>query len=447
MQFSVIKLLSSLLYFFRKISYTSNMSDKQEHEGRSFIREKIVPRKNLKRVIIYVLSALGLGLVFGVVAAMAYFTTADLLEEKPETQPSQIIIVRDDTTETASETSERNEDTSESAQDTSDTGGSPAIEPDVVTEETEPEMTLRDIYEKIRAGMVEIMITRTEGTDLFDNTLKNHIRTFGVIVSEAREYLYVLADGTNILEDDTITIDMNGYVVYPKILKKDEITKMCILRFSKRSFEGDYALLPLGNSFHLNVSDKIYMAGAPLMVNGEVNEGIITNIQADLPAVDGYLSLIYTSMKRIQGGSGFLFNEEGEILGWISDYTMIQGTDTAAAAGISGLMDLLKDLLSGQDTAFLGIKCREVSEYEAYVDEVASGFYIQEVMENSPAFLGGLQVGDRLVSVDGNAISGNHILQIRMRDLKPEQEISVVVERLTSEGYEPLELTVTVGKR
>ena len=97
--------------------------------------------------------------------------------------------------------------------------------------------------------------------------------------------------------------------------------------------------------------------------------------------------------------------------------------------------------------AFQSVRCREISEYESLINGIPAGLYIEEVEEDSPAFSGGLHAGDCMTSLNGYTISGNHILQVRMDDLLPGQEVPVIVERLTPDGYEPLELRIIMGSR
>ncbi|MBQ9872534.1 MAG: serine protease [Eubacterium sp.] len=452
------------------------MEKKEENRERSFINEKIVPRSHMKKILLSILGAMGLGLVFGVVAALAFFTSADLLEGRTETQPSQIIIIRDDTTEappeeTAVSSAESTTATEETS--TEDAGTEPGDGSDAEKqsetekesrpaepEKTEPEKTeppeteppedksLKTVYKKIRNAIVNVRITGNMGTDWFNSERVKNLETFGVIIQETEDYVFVLTDSANIGEEDVITIDINGYLVYATVRGRDERTHICVLRLAKTQFQGPITVMPLGNSLHMENGDTVYMAGAPFKITGAVGEGVVTNVLMPVPVTDGYKQVIYTDMAGAAGGSGILFSPDGEILGWISDAAGAPEESVLTAAGISPLKYLIEDAMSGVETAFLGFTCQEVSPYDARMYEIEEGFYVSAVEENSPAFLAGIQPGDRIRAIDGNPLSSNRTLQVRIDvQMDPEDVIEVELERMTAEGYEPLTLYVTAGSR
>ena len=440
------------------------MEKKEENRELSFINEKIVPRSHMKKILLSILGAMGLGLVFGVVAALAFFTSADLLEGRTETQPSQIIIIRDDTTEappeeTAVSTTESSKATEESSTEDPEASSEAASETEKQTEteksstepaETEPpeDKSLKAVYKKIRNAIVNVRITRNMGTDWFNSERVKNLETFGVIIQETDDYVFVLTDSSNIEEEDVITIDINGYLVYAAVRGRDERTHICVLRLAKTQFQGPITVMPLGNSLHMENGDTVYMAGAPFKITGAVGEGVVTNVLMPVPVTDGYKQVIYTDMAGAAGGSGILFSPDGEILGWISDAAGAPEESVLTAAGISPLKYLIEDAMSGVETAFLGITCQEVNPYDARMYDIEEGFYISAVEENSPAFLAGIQPGDRIRAIDGNPLSSNRTLQVRIDvQMDPEDVIEVELERMTAEGYEPLTLYVTAGSR
>ena len=68
-----------------------------EQKKRSFVREHIVPRKNTKRIILTVLSTIGLALLFGAIAGVAFFVSQDILDGNSVTEaPPTVSISRDE---------------------------------------------------------------------------------------------------------------------------------------------------------------------------------------------------------------------------------------------------------------------------------------------------------------------------------------------------------------
>ena len=71
--------------------------NQNEEKKRSFVREHIVPRKNTKKIILTILSTIGLALLFGAIAGVAFFVSQDILDGNTVTQaPPTISISPDD---------------------------------------------------------------------------------------------------------------------------------------------------------------------------------------------------------------------------------------------------------------------------------------------------------------------------------------------------------------
>ena len=71
--------------------------NQNEEKKRSFVREHIVPRKKTKKIILTILSTIGLALLFGAIAGVAFFVSQDILDGNNGTEvPPTVSISRDE---------------------------------------------------------------------------------------------------------------------------------------------------------------------------------------------------------------------------------------------------------------------------------------------------------------------------------------------------------------
>ena len=72
-------------------------NNQNEQKKRSFVREHIVPRKNTKKILLTILSTIGLALLFGAIAGVAFFVSQDILDGNNATDaPPVVTISRDE---------------------------------------------------------------------------------------------------------------------------------------------------------------------------------------------------------------------------------------------------------------------------------------------------------------------------------------------------------------
>lgn len=161
----------------------------------------------------------------------------------------------------------------------------------------------------------------------------------------------------------------------------------------------------LGDSSTLQVSDEVIVAG-----HGGLDHAIKTSIIAKREFA-GYWEYvldeaIFTSPAHPNWGGAGLIDSDGKLAG-IGSLLVQQVTESGQQSGANMIVpiDLLKPILddlrmygkrSGPVRPWLGFLIQEVSHHL-----VVSGLY-----DDCPAELAGLQVGDVIREVDGEAVSG-----------------------------------------
>lgn len=307
-------------------------------------------------------------------------------------------------------------------------------------------LSLREMYDSVSGGFVTVTVRDHEATDLFGKPVTRRHDQFGVLILETEDYLYILTDGTGIDATSEVSVTYGNRKAAMAVYERDLLTNMAVLRARKEDFGNGYTVIPLGNSFSVSAAEYVWMAGSPDGNPGSVDYGVVSYVDSMDEVTDGYRQLFITNMQRVVGGSAVLFNQNCEIIGWISDYSC--GTSNRVyAAGISPLKYVIEDLCSGISTAYLGVQCLTVNVEKAVETGLSTGLYVENVEQNSPAYMMGIQPGDRIVSINETSINNSRSLQLVMDELQSGKEIILMIERQGRDGEEPLRIALFVGKR
>ena len=452
-------------------------------EGRSFIHERIVPRKNYKKVILVIAGTIGVAVLFGAIAGLTFFVSQNVLGANSETPAPAIIIARDDTAEeetvTVTEAEETEEpetqteeetEPSETAESTEteeteaesgasgedetgegETGSSEAVTETETAEttaaHTEPVHDIHTVYEEVYPAFVPVLITRSGGTDSFDSQILNRDESFAVLVAQTATMAFALTAYQEGMEEAAITLNVNDTAVQGELYQKDLLKNLCVIKIEKDGIKGEIQTIQLGNSINLGVAEDVYMIGAPMGQILGVDAGIVTYYASCVDTTDGYEQLFYTNMTRMPGGTAALLNKYGQMIGWVSDGSCGAEKTTVIAYGISPLKYLIEDMCSGADTAYLGVNCVLVRDMDEALLNIPAGLYVREVVPDSPAYAAGIQTGDRITGMNGKNIIDSHTLQICMDRLKPGSEATVEIMRYNGAEYVPMTVTAVTDSR
>lgn len=165
----------------------------------------------------------------------------------------------------------------------------------------------------------------------------------------------------------------------------------------------------IGDSDTLAVGETVVAVGNPLgELGGTVTGGMISALNRSVNVENTTMSLIQTDASVSPGNSGgALFNMNGELVGIVnakSDSDSAEGLGFAIP--VNTAYDVAMELIeSGYVTGRpqLGISVIDASQAANYGLN-GTGLYIVEVSEGSGAEKAGLQVGDRIVSIDNTAV-------------------------------------------
>ncbi|MCB0958543.1 MAG: trypsin-like peptidase domain-containing protein, partial [Acidimicrobiales bacterium] len=200
----------------------------------------------------------------------------------------------------------------------------------------------------------------------------------------------------------------------------------------------------LGSSANLLVGDPVVAIGNALNLGGDpsVTSGIVS--AKDRAIDDGTIALdhlIQTDAAINPGNSGGpLVNADGHVVG--INTAIIQGAQNIGfSIAIDSVKDLIEELKAGggdltADTAILGVSSIDVDSPDldqSVKDELgitaSTGAVVTAVDPDSAAGAAGIQEGDVIVEIDGQAVDGSGDATSIVRSHQPGDQVDVVLER------------------
>jgi S1-C subfamily serine protease len=199
----------------------------------------------------------------------------------------------------------------------------------------------------------------------------------------------------------------------------------------------------------VRIGDEVLAIGYALDLDGDptVTAGIVSSLGRTLASETGALKgLIQTDAAISSGNSGGpLVNALGQVVGI---NTLVSSTDIGStsnglgfaisAAELLPAIDQLRAQASGQQTAagYLGVILERRKDG-------GSGALVTKVSADSGAAKAGIKVGDVVVAVNGQPITGQAALVATIRSLAPGADAKVSLVR----DGKPVDVTATLGQR
>jgi len=272
----------------------------------------------------------------------------------------------------------------------------------------------------------------------------------GIIIDEDGYILtnsHVVSDGTA----ETISVGLaDGRELTGEVLWNDKSIDLAIVKIEATGLTA----AELGDSDEINIGSYAVAIGNPLGLDFErsVTAGVISGLNRTITISDGQTettmdNLIQTDAAINSGNSGGpLLNAKGQVIG-INSAKAQSGESLGFAIPINTAIPIIESVLeSGSfQRVYLGIKGGSVAEYQAaYPDEeLASdkGVIISDFLKDSPAKAAGLEQGDIIVAVNGDAVDNMTDLITTLLKYQSGDKVSVKVVR----GDQTLTLKVTLS--
>lgn len=202
-------------------------------------------------------------------------------------------------------------------------------------------------------------------------------------------------------------------------------------------------VVTLGDSDVLQNGELAVAIGSPLgSFEGTITVGVVSGVERPMNNNGYSMNLIQTDASVNSGNSGgALINSFGEVIG-VVNAKISSAEGLGFAIPINSVKGIIESLIvNGKviDRPYLGVIVMYVSP-DSYFGAV-EGVFVNDFKEGGPGDQAGIEVGDRIVSMDGVEIKQSSDIILVRDSHKCGDSISVVVER----NGEKVELTLVIG--
>ena len=201
----------------------------------------------------------------------------------------------------------------------------------------------------------------------------------------------------------------------------------------------------LGSSKSLRSGQPVIVVGNPTGSNGSLLFGNLTSVTQTAELYDSSYNILTTDILKSSNGSGVVADWSGKIVGLLQEKTEVEGQDnTIQAYGISDVKDLIEHLSNNQDIVYMGIVGADVTTSISEQENIPIGVYVSEVSLDSPAITAGIQPGDIITEINGQAIVHRQDLVDTLLTCSSGQTVDVRYNRADASGYLDLPASVTL---
>ena len=414
----------------------------KDNDQFSFINEKIKEKPvNKKRLLMQAGFIALMAVVFGIIASLVFayfqpkFESLFYPEEEPVvTIPQDSVAVTELTEET--ETSEE-----------------PPLQQPQELEIADVQNVQNKLYAVGReANRFVVTVTGVKSdTDWFNNSYESRGQASGIIIADSGQELLILTERKVISDAQEVYVTfINDVTVEASMKHYDGNTGIAVLSVPRSEVDEDtmnaISVAKLGNSLTTMQGTMVIAVGSPLGTNYSILTGNITSTNNVISTIDNNYTVFTTDIVGSSSGSGVIINVNGEVIGLVmQDYGNEEDQTTLTALSISELKQLIEKLSNNQDIPYIGLGLTTVSAATAKEYDIPKGAYIKEVKMDSPALAAGLQSGDVITEMDGEAVYTVDSYESKLLALKPGDEVEIVVQRQGAEKYEEITCTVQVG--
>lgn len=265
----------------------------------------------------------------------------------------------------------------------------------------------------------------------------------GVIVSKDG---YIVTNSHVIENADEITVTIgNDTTEYnAKLVGKDADSDIAVIKIQGDNLKA----IKLGHSKELKIGDMIFAIGNPFGIGSTVTQGIISALNKNKVGINRYENYIQTDASINPGNSGgALVDSRGALIGINTAIISKSGGNNGIGFAIPVAMvkDVVKKLVAdGKVTrGYLGVAISDLDKSLSKVYNNKKGALVLDISPDTPAAKYGLKRGDLIYAINGKAIKDRTALQNVIASFKPNQKITLQVER----NRKNIELNIVLGNR
>ncbi len=248
---------------------------------------------------------------------------------------------------------------------------------------------------------------------------------------------------------DEIRVTLNdGRQIAATAIGIDPETELALLQLKEMH---DLPVAPTGDSNQMQVGDVVLAIGNPYDFGQTVTQGIVSATGRTSLGITAFEDFIQTDADINPGNSGgALINAYGQLVGINTANYSETGSGGSQGIGfaipINLTLDIMRELLlhGTVERGWLGIEAQALPPSAMETAGLThGGVLVAWVLRDGPAARAGLQPGDILTQINGQALNGpRHAIQV-IAGFRPGTEINLRVVR----GWDESSVRAKVGKR
>lgn len=251
--------------------------------------------------------------------------------------------------------------------------------------------------------------------------------------------------------DIVVTLD-DGTSLEAELVGSDESSDLAVIRVKDAS-SANLTPIEVGDSDALTVGEWVMAIGSPFGNEQSVSTGIVSALYRStaLPSTSGssiYANMIQTDAAINPGNSGgALVNDKGELIGINSVIESYSGSSSGVgfAIPVNYAIKIAEQIVDGKTPVhpYLGVSLATVNALNARQNglSVDAGAYVSDITADGPAAAAGIQKGDIITAVDGDAVASADGLIIELREHEVGDKVTMTVVR----GKDEVEVEVELG--
>lgn len=413
----------------------SEMNETPEY---SFLQEVIKDEvggtgKRKKRI----LCKIGVGIFIGLVACFTFSVFKPWVESRISGNPDEVTIPRD------------TKQTAENEADRSGKDGNGQKKDNY----SKSVKSLSDVAKKGKRSVVSLLVLTgaTIGNKEFVSESQS---VSGVLIADNGQELLILGPTMEVGETQQIQAtfcDGKKYQVTEK--KSDANLELTIYAVKESQLEEKTAksirLAALGSSYEVKKGDTTVLLGMLFGQGDAVGYGVLRSSTEKAERADGTYHILGAELAGFTGGSGIMFNRQGEVIGIICDAAGEDAKEELMHAyAISDIKDVMQFLANGESVPYIGIHATDVSENIAEDRRIPRGIYVDKVEADSPAMRAGIQSGDVLTAIGGTDIENfEQYHELLMEEKEGTHLLIKGYRRGAKDQYVAVHFNATVGNK
>lgn len=413
----------------------SEMNETPEY---SFLQEVIKDEvggtgKRKKRI----LRKIGVGIFIGLVACFTFSVFKPWVESRISGDPDEVTIPRDTKQTAENDAGSSGEDGNGQKKD----NYSKSVK------------SLSDVAKKGKRSVVSLLVL-TGATVGNKDFVSESQSVSGVLIADNGQELLILGPTMEVGETQQIQAtfcDGKKYRVTEK--KSDANLELTIYAVKESQLEEKTAksirLAALGSSYEVKKGDTTVLLGMLFGQGDAVGYGVLRSSTEKAERADGTYHILGAELAGFTGGSGIMFNRQGEVIGIICDAAGEDAKEELMHAyAISDIKDVMQFLANGESVPYIGIHATDVSENIAEDRRIPRGIYVDKVEADSPAMRAGIQSGDVLTAIGGTDIENfEQYHELLMEEKEGTHLLIKGYRRGAKDQYVAVHFNATVGNK